>query len=230
MEPQATLEHWMKRLQPAPPAELPRSDRLRKPRSARTRGGPRRSRSEAARNMLEMLRALAASENDVMSQVLPDGGAEPSGSSVSSCCREEVPAAAPSRPAVLATSPAPADLPGLRLLKAQILGPEPEDIELHCQYCGNIFRLHQGGASFEGKAACANCEQHLNRDVVLPAVGKNRPHLYKVCEVAAGPDHPKRPAWTRQGSRTPVHGPVTGDSEADADDADAVEQENLLEA
>ncbi len=184
--------------------------------------------------MLEMLRALAASENDAMSQVLPDPIPEPSRPTVTPTCREEVTSATPSRPPVASDGPASADLPGLRLLRAQILGPEPEDIELHCEYCGNLFRLQQGGASFEGKAACANCEQHLNRDVVLPAVGKNRPHLYKVCEVAAGPDHPKRPAWARQSrrNRDTDDDAVTDDAEAEAGDANdpAVEQENLLEA
>jgi len=65
-------------------------------------------------------------------------------------------------------------LAGLRKLRDQLFGSDPEDVELQCQYCGRIFHLQDGGACFEGKAACPQCEQHLNRDVVLPAVGKHR--------------------------------------------------------
>jgi hypothetical protein len=67
--------------------------------------------------------------------------------------------------------------------------------ELRCDYCSQVFRLQDGGASFEGKAACVSCEQHLNRDVVLPTMGKNRPTLVEQCEVAGDRSETQKPTW-----------------------------------
>jgi hypothetical protein len=64
----------------------------------------------------------------------------------------------------------------IRLVRSQDLWAEPQtSTSLRCDYCGDSFQLQDGGALFEGKAACTNCEQHLNRDIVLPAVSRSRP-------------------------------------------------------
>lgn len=66
---------------------------------------------------------------------------------------------------------------------------EPDDHPLTCQYCGTIFTLQNGGATFEGKCACLRCEPHLNRDVVLPTLNRQaRPTLLQVCEIGREPD------------------------------------------
>ncbi len=67
-------------------------------------------------------------------------------------------------------------IPRIRLLSSHELWVRQEDTtEYSCSYCGKSFRLQQGGALFDGQAACMCCEQHLNRDVVLPAINQARP-------------------------------------------------------
>jgi len=199
MEPDVNTNTWTAQWPPAPnstgddvstalPPSTPTPRRTRRSRS-------RRPRSESTRLMLEMLRALAQSEADALA-----GLSAPGDSSMQTSALDLPPARAEAPPPAAAAERAaePADGSGLSLLRAQFLGRQPEQIELHCAYCSRLFHLNEGGASFEGKAACVNCEQHLNRDVVLPAVAKHRPHLYEVCDVAEGPDQPKRPGWHRQ--------------------------------
>ncbi len=63
-------------------------------------------------------------------------------------------------------------------------GDERRPERLTCHYCASEFTLEHGGACFEGTAACRFCEQHLNRDLVLPAIDRMaRANLYQVCEV-----------------------------------------------
>lgn len=80
----------------------------------------------------------------------------------------------------------------IKLLRSQDLWSEPPNTTvLTCDYCHNSFCLQDGGAAFESKAACINCEQRLNRDVVLPAIGQMRPHL-KQAETCVAPTQPFR--------------------------------------
>ena len=75
--------------------------------------------------------------------------------------------------------------PKITLLRSQDLCTQPQiTTELNCNYCGKRFHLEDGGALFEGKAACGNCEQHLNRDIVLPTM--NRPRLSLLDASASG--------------------------------------------
>jgi hypothetical protein len=81
----------------------------------------------------------------------------------------------------------------IRLLTSQELLVEPEmSTELECQYCHQTFRLQDGGALFEGKAACMFCEQKLNRDVVLPTVSSIRSRPARVTEAVES-----RQEWER---------------------------------
>ncbi len=213
MEPGNRTEYWQGQWWPMPVSGEGKPDAPRRGTRRRTgRGAARRARAEANRTMLEMLRALAQSEADSVPELNPhlDGDSEGTTAGELAASPVEIPRdpAAPGHEA--------AAMSGLMLLRATILGPEPDDTELHCRYCNRVFRLQEGGASFEGNAACSDCEQRLNQDLVLPAVSRHRPHIYQVCEVAEGPDRPKRPAWARK--RLPENLPHASPTEPGEDE------------
>lgn len=201
MEPEFKMDRLSNQWPPMSESSMGNSSPEAGPVRRVRRSSSRRPRNEATRTMLEMLRALAQSEANTLEQA---SGLDMLVSDGPTACT------APVEPVTLEQC-AQAELTGtsaegsrsgqpsgLMLLRAKVFGPEPDDVELHCRYCNRVFKLQEGGACFEGNAACSSCEQRLNRDLVLPAVSKHRPHLYHVCDVAEGPEDPKRPAWARK--------------------------------
>jgi hypothetical protein len=192
----------------------------------RSRRSDRRSRRDSSRLMLDLLRALAEAESQNLQQSEPllypalppettaSGSAledpDASGTGLPTSPIEPEPSPPPYSPATHCS-------PGVILLRSQ-MEPEVDEHELTCEYCGRVFRLQEGGASFEGKAACNCCEQRLNCDVVLPTLSRHRPHLYQVCDLGTGPENAKRPAWTNERRRprpVPVAVESTGNDEDD---------------
>jgi hypothetical protein len=222
MDPDLNMEcltRKVKEWHSAPTSQTMQADRPRQAKTTTRSRRSRRPRSESTRTMLEMLRALAQAEANTFGELNKRNESSALQGVV------EVPESTQQEHTLRedhgdADTSAAREQPGLQLLRATILGSEPDEIELHCQYCSRVFRLQDGGASFEGNAACSNCEQRLNRDVVLPAVGKNRPHMYQVCDAAQGPEQPKRPAWARQ-SHLPGQDGRTEGSPSDPTSADA---------
>ena len=191
----------------------------------RSRRSDRRSRRDSSRLMLDLLRALAEAESQNLQQPEPPLYASPQPETASSSSALQHPnasgngvptSAADPDPSPPPYSPATHCSPGVILLRSQ-LEPEVDERELVCEYCGRVFRLQEGGASFEGKAACNCCEQRLNCDVVLPTLSRHRPHLYQVCDLGTGPENAKRPAWTNE-RRRPRPVPVTVESTASEED------------
>lgn len=203
MKPDVNMDGWIRQTDSWQPVPISQSHTEPKP-ARTTRSRRRRPRSEATRNMLEMLRALAQAQDNTFEEHNQRAETQLREHPLKFGHTAESPHVKDGqRPAAGSETGQP---PGLMLLRAQILGEEAEDAELRCHYCHRQFRLQEGGASFEGIAACPDCEQRLNRDVVLPAVAKHRPHVYQVCDEASRPDHPKKPTWHRQQrSRTDRH-------------------------
>lgn len=203
MKTDVNMAGWVRQTDNWQPVPISQSHTEPKP-AGTTRARRRRPRSEATRNMLEMLRVLAQARDNTLEKLnqrtetqLRESTRAPEHTAGSPLLRDG------HRPSAgLETG----QVPGLMLLRAQFLGEETEDTEFRCHYCHRVFRLQEGGASFEGIAACPDCEQQLNRDVVLPAVAKHRQRVYQACEAAPSPDHPKKPPWHRQQrSRTDQH-------------------------
>jgi hypothetical protein len=185
MEPDISTERWTPNWQPSASSSSavePQTPRVRRTSSRSRRIASRRSRSEATRNMLEMLRALAQSEANNMQELNNTPLYRLDGHTFAT--------EAESIPALLSENCCNQDDQGhssgmgMAMLRAQLFGGQPDDTELNCRYCNQVFRLSQGGASFEGSAACWRCEPQLNRDLVLPAVSKQRGSAYPAVDVA----------------------------------------------